>query len=149
MCPGKKEFVSVKTAGGRVHMQKRLLLFNLGEVHRLFVAETNIDISRSNFCELRLKHIVPMSAGDQDVCLCRYHENINMMVTSLNKVVPLLPASADEVLNATVCSMENEECVNRQCPTCGTDNLDELFATSDIIPVTFYQWTNVDGRIQK
>ncbi|KAJ8038317.1 hypothetical protein HOLleu_15705 [Holothuria leucospilota] len=117
-----------------------------GEVHRLFVAETDIDISRSKFCELRPQHTVPMSAVDQDVCLCRYHENINMMVTSLNKV-PLFPASADDVLNATVCSMENEECVNRQCPTCDTDNLDELFATADVILVTFYQWTYVDDTL--
>ena len=115
----------------------------------MFVAETGMDLSRSKFSELRPQHIVPMSAGDQDVCLCRYHENVNMIVTPLHKVVPRLPASADDVLKETVCSMEKEECVDRQCLTCGTDNLDELFASADDIPVTYYQWTYVDGRIQK
>lgn len=36
MLPGKKDFVSVKKNGERVHVQKRLLLVNLKELYQLF-----------------------------------------------------------------------------------------------------------------
>ena len=36
MCPGQKEFVSVRIDGQRVHKQKRLLLLNLKEMHHEF-----------------------------------------------------------------------------------------------------------------
>ena len=36
MLPGKKDFVSVKQEGKRVHVQKRLILSNLKEVYQLF-----------------------------------------------------------------------------------------------------------------
>ena len=36
MMPGKKDFVSVRSEEGRVHVQKRLVLTNLKEVYLLF-----------------------------------------------------------------------------------------------------------------
>ena len=59
MCPGKKEFVSVKLNGVKQHMQKRLLLINLKEFHLEFKKATDINIGFSKFCELRL----PVQAG--------------------------------------------------------------------------------------
>ena len=42
MYPGKKEFVSVKIEGVKQHMQKRLLLINLKELHLEFKKATDI-----------------------------------------------------------------------------------------------------------
>ena len=39
ICPGKKDFISVKTPGGRELKQKRLLLLNVKEVYELFKKE--------------------------------------------------------------------------------------------------------------
>ena len=42
MCPGKKEFVSVKIDGVKQHKQKRLLLCNLKEFHIEFLKSTHL-----------------------------------------------------------------------------------------------------------
>ena len=55
MCPGQKEFVSVKEGGERKQKQKRLLLVNLKELHTEFVRKTEDIISFSKFCELHPK----------------------------------------------------------------------------------------------
>ena len=49
MCPGKKEFFSVKIDGVKQHMQKRLLLINLKEFHLEFKKATIIKIGFSKF----------------------------------------------------------------------------------------------------
>ena len=36
MMPGKKDYVSVRTSDGRVHVQKKLILCNLRELYQLF-----------------------------------------------------------------------------------------------------------------
>ena len=41
MMPGKKDFLSVKKDGRQVHVQKRLILSNLNEVHRAFTSHTS------------------------------------------------------------------------------------------------------------
>ena len=55
MCPGKKEFVSVKIDGVKQHMQKHLLLIDLKEPHLEFKKATDIKIGFSKFCELQPK----------------------------------------------------------------------------------------------
>ena len=53
LCLGKKDFVSVKVDGKRVHKQKRLLLRNLKELHLEFNKSTVLHIGLSKFCSLR------------------------------------------------------------------------------------------------
>ena len=49
ICPGKKDFVSVKTPSGRVQKQKRLLLLNIHEAYEVFKEENDIKIGKSKF----------------------------------------------------------------------------------------------------
>jgi len=54
MCPGQKEFISVKIGGHKVQKQKRLLLLNLSEMYEQFrMKEPDYKIGISKFCELR------------------------------------------------------------------------------------------------
>jgi hypothetical protein len=59
LCQGKKDFVSVKQEGTRVHIQKRLVLSNLREVYGAF-KDTYPDkkIGFSKFAELRPQHCI-------------------------------------------------------------------------------------------
>jgi hypothetical protein len=57
MCPGKKDFVSVKESTGRIHKQKRLLLTNIKEMHAEFKQRTKLKIGLSKFCELQPKWV--------------------------------------------------------------------------------------------
>ena len=47
MCPGKKDFVTVRSSGNRTQMQKRLLLFNLKELYIEFAKATGDKIGFS------------------------------------------------------------------------------------------------------
>ena len=49
MCPGKKEFVSVKIDGVTQQKQKRLLLCNLKELHIEFLKSTHLQLAFQNF----------------------------------------------------------------------------------------------------
>ena len=53
ICPGKKDYVSVKLSSGvRQHEQKRLLLVNLKELYLDFGKITGIHVGFSTFCAL-------------------------------------------------------------------------------------------------
>ena len=70
ICPGKKDFISVKTPGGRELKQKSLLLLNVKEVYELFKKEEpDLKIGHSKFASLRPRQVIPMSLHDQEVCM--------------------------------------------------------------------------------
>ena len=73
--PGKKDFVSVKSADGRIHVQKCLILSNLMELHQRFKTKyPQQRIGFSKFAELRPKHcILAGASGTHIVCVCTIH----------------------------------------------------------------------------
>ncbi|MCH2405824.1 MAG: hypothetical protein MK200_06485 [Nitrosopumilus sp.] len=85
MCPGAKEYKSVRINNDKVKMQKRLHLVNLKELHLEFKKKhPDNPIGLSKFCELRPKWVV--SAGDsgcQNVCVCEQHQNIKLLVNAV------------------------------------------------------------------
>ena len=79
MCPGKKDFVSVKNSEGkRVHVQKRLLLANLRELYLHYKEKSSGEhVGFSKFCELRPRWCITVGAkGMHSVCVCEYHQNV-------------------------------------------------------------------------
>ena len=51
------------------------------EAYRLFKSEfPDIKIGKSLFAEHRSKYVILMSDLPQNVCLCRYHENMSLML---------------------------------------------------------------------
>ncbi|MCG8620797.1 MAG: hypothetical protein MJE68_02195 [Proteobacteria bacterium] len=70
--PGKKDFVSVRKAEGRVHVQKRLVLCNLRELYRMFKDKyPNESIGFSKFAELCPKHCLGWCQW-HSLCLCMH-----------------------------------------------------------------------------
>ena len=86
MFPGKKDYRSVKNPdGNREHQQKRQLLYKIGELHQLFKKESSLKIEKSKFAELRPPQVIPLSQIDQEVCICIYHENIDLILQGISK----------------------------------------------------------------
>ena len=72
--PGKKDFVSVKKDGERQHVQKRLILSNLREVHREFKERLpDCKVGFTKFAELRPKHCVFAGASACTLSMCVYN----------------------------------------------------------------------------
>ena len=80
--PGKKDFVSVKKEGKRLHVQKRLVLSNLREVYRGFKEKfPDQKIGFSKFAEICPKHcILAGASGTHSVCVCTIEQNVKLMM---------------------------------------------------------------------
>ncbi|CAF2142516.1 unnamed protein product [Rotaria magnacalcarata] len=85
----KKDTIVVKEDdGSKVTYQKRILFNNLLENYELFKEENkNVWLSRSSFAELRPPFVVPKAALTYRNCLCLYHENVCLLLKSLDKYV--------------------------------------------------------------
>ena len=115
ICPRKKDSVATKQSSGvMVHEQKRLLLVNLKELHIDFVKATGIRIGFSTFCALRPKSYITVgSSGSHSVYVCEQHQNAKLLLTAL-------PVHQDykELLNLMVCSVDDRQCMLRECDKC-------------------------------
>lgn len=142
MCPGKKEFVSVKIDGRRQHKQKRLLLLNLKELHLEFKKAKNVEISFSKFCELRPKWCVPVgsASGVHSVCVCEYHQNAKLITAAIPDV-----SDYKQLLYLIVCDPENRDCMLHSCPDCPgveilKESLMDRFEETNHEAIKFSQW---------
>lgn len=150
--PGKKDFVSVKTPSGRVQKQKRLLLLNVHEAYEVFQEENDIKIGKSKFTSLRPIQVTPLTSRDQDVCMCKYHENIELIIASLGKLIPSMPNTNDSLLESIICSSSQEACMDGAFSKFrDMKSIDDLFKTGISQDQTVsYQWnTSGDERVRK
>ncbi|KAJ4443732.1 hypothetical protein ANN_05510 [Periplaneta americana] len=153
---GKKNFVSVKEDGQKVHKQKRLILCNLKETYKCFKDKYPlIKISFSKFAELRPKEcILPGANGTHSVCVCTHHENVKLLIDGAN--IPLLTSNSSVVVNNykdalshILCNPPSIYCYLKQCSSCpGPDNIikhiREQFDAESIEQITYKQWVTVD-----
>lgn len=68
--PGRKDYVSVRSEGKKMNLQKRHIMWSLKEVYRLFLKEhPEIKIPLSKFCSLRPVNVLLSSAMPRDAGL--------------------------------------------------------------------------------
>ena len=155
--PGRKDYVSVKMADGtREHRQKRWLLSSIGEAYALFKSESTMKIGLSKFAELRPAEVLPMSLHDQEVCICKYHENIDLLLLGISRVnssaQPSILSSEKVVLLITVCDIESVQCIDRECNNCGVNKASQQVfdGLEEECLVTYHQWKIIDkGKVKK
>jgi len=151
--PGRKDYVSVYENGERIHKQKKLLLSNLDSLYEEYMqrhGETN-PLSFSKFAKLRPKHCVfAGSAGTHAVCVCIYHENVNLMFEgakfkeiSAQDEEPLL--SFKDCINKLICKDPTPECYLKQCLNCPStipleNSLRSLLDDNLLETVTYRVW---------
>ena len=101
MCPVKKDCVSIRNKdGSKEKVQKRLLLGNIFEINRF-----------STFALLQPKRCMPVDvAGSYNVCVCAYHQNVKLMLNTVNTSL-----NYNDVLKLCVCSTENSDCMLHHC----------------------------------
>lgn len=129
----------------QIHKQKRLILYSLNELYILFKEKhPEMKIGRSMFCSLRPKWcVLPGSSGTHSVCVCKYHQNMKLMIEAAK-----INATYKDLLKLLVCDMNNESCMFNKCSECpGTEALlDNLKNEIDEMPeeICFKQWVNTD-----
>ena len=154
LMPGKKDCVSVRKAGGRVNIQKRLVLSNLKELYHLFKDRFPCQkIGFSKFAELRPTHCVLAGAsGTHPVCVCTIHQNVKLMIQSAKQCGLSNEESFTtyhDCIAKVICNSPLPSCYLRTCKECpGFDLLKDSLRTAvdnnmiDII--TYKQWVSVD-----
>ncbi|CAF2125919.1 unnamed protein product, partial [Rotaria magnacalcarata] len=150
----KKDTIVVKEDdGSKVTYQKRILFNNLRENYELFKEENkNVWLSRSSFAELRPPFVVPKAALTYRNCLCLYHENVCLLLKSLDKYVDgRLCSSLQMFTDNMVCSTNNEECMFGCCSLCEdffTKKVEENVSDGNA-KITWSQWINENGFAEK
>ena len=148
LCPGKKDFVSVKQDDKRIQVQKRLLLVNMKELYAEFKNSIGLKVGFSKFCELRPKSCLTVSArGMHSVCVCELHQNTKLMIAAV-------PGTLDykELLSKMVCDIGERNCMLHECENCGgkqaaKEFLTEQFEKEDMDDddlVNYKQWLHTD-----
>lgn len=81
--PGKKDFIKV----GDEKIQKRMMRDYIKNIYKMFVSEnSHIRISYSTFCRLRPRYVLPVKYCSRNVCLCIYHQNFALKLTSMKQL---------------------------------------------------------------
>lgn len=142
--PGRKDYVTTKTAAGKKRVQKKVLMMTVMEAHKLFAQENpDIKIGKSKFAALRPKHVLPISEKDHNVCCCRYHENVELLVDGL-KTIFLTFTSVSDLVKKSVCSWQML-CCTGLCDVC--KDVSQVVSNEfgdDVDPeatVVYYQWS--------
>lgn len=115
MCAGKKEFVTK----GKVRKQKRYLTDSLQNLHIKYL-ETNpqYKISYSAFCKLRPFWVRVPNVNIRETCLCKDHENMELVVLALRKNDLIVEKSVNEILQSLCCDSRNFNCLAKKCENC-------------------------------
>ena len=108
----------------------------------LKVESPDIKIGLSKFKQLRPPNSIPTTKCDQIVCACRYCENAELSLSALRQAGVCdisMPSTVHQLLKLTVCGMDIEACVKRECDKCGVDILNRLI-TEHLESMDWYQW---------
>ena len=100
-CPGKKDYVSIRTdEGNKIQVQKCLIFCNLKEAFLTFKQEELNTIGFSSFCSLRPKHcVLAGSAGTHSVYVCTRHQNSKLLLNGIGQKDLIL----DDLMAKAVC----------------------------------------------
>ena len=118
--PGRKEYVIIRSEEGtkKGKLQKKYLLYSLREAYALFSQQHPCSISFSKFCFLRPANVLLSSKMPRNVCLCKYHDNVNLLCDSIHKAFPAFPSNSSQLVDKLVCDSENEKCMTGKCAKC-------------------------------
>ena len=154
VAPGKKDATIIKsTDGSKTKVQKRYLVVTVREVYEQFkLAYPNEKIGGTSFSLLRPKHVLPTSDIPHNVCLCKYHTNVDLLLLSLSRILNT-PKTTSRFREAIVCDSNDETCMASQCEHCGNlKHFDALFQCNGQVggqDLTYHQWKTIDSKIVK
>lgn len=157
MMPGKKDFVTIRSQGSKVQVQKRLILANISEIYQFFKEKYPTHrVGFSKFCELRPKNCILVGkSGTHTVCVCTMHQNVKLMINGVGLQNMTLDGyetplkSYHGYLAQIMCNPPSADCYMNKCNQCpGTSLLKEslikTFENKLIDEVSYKQWTTTD-----
>ena len=104
------------------------------------------------FTETRPEHILVKSSLAHRVCVCIYHENVNLILNSLSKHVNgSICSDLYSFTSGLVCDDSNYDCMSSNCFTC--EKYFDLYIKNNVIDknvlIKCYQWKTINGYVTK
>ena len=131
--PNKRDVLLLKDQNGtKVPVQKHIMEMSQEEAFKKFKEENPaVKVSKRKFDSLKPAHVRRISTANRIVCCCTYCENIRLKVQTLNKLPNQNHRSTADILDETLCPKSDNfhqfKCINRECDSCGTQKLRELY----------------------
>lgn len=133
-------------------MQKRLLLDSISNLHEKFGAEyPEENIGYTTFTRLRPFWVRIPTSKDRDTCLCRKHENVQLLNDKLFQLGVVKFKRAEDFLQQICCSTDSFRCMSRECDTCCQQSVQfrDVGVPSDTSVVVWFEWTTANHQYEK
>ena len=103
--------------GEKVKEQWQYLVTTIAELYELYKEEYSDDrIKLSTFKTLCPDVVLCKSEMPHNVYTCIYHENINLLLQSMNNMG--MPANHRDLMEHVACDIANEDCMYGKCALC-------------------------------
>ena len=149
ICPGKKDVVIIRSPGKKKRTeQKQYLLSTLKEAHAMYLEENpENNVSFSKFASMRPPQVKLLADVPHTQCLCRYHENVRLLLQALHKAgMPIVSTDYKSFIENIVCDQSSEECMTGKCTNCPGI---QLLAPPDNLenkPLQWCQWASDEKK---
>lgn len=121
LCSGTKECITVKVKDGPpITIQKRVMLYDLKDLYSNFIKDTAHEKvpCLAFFCQLKPQQcFFPGEPGTHNICVCPDHQNVKLKLAALNPDIYY-----KDVIEASVCSMDEKDCMLHSCEECPAYN---------------------------
>ena len=117
--PGKRDSIVVRQNNVKKTIHKWHLSMNIKEVYQMF-KQQNPDrkIRKSKFASLRPGHVLLSSQMLRNVCGCRHHQHIALILKALHKFDETFPLYSHVLPKTLVCNSDSDFCWNNICESC-------------------------------
>ncbi|ESO95533.1 hypothetical protein LOTGIDRAFT_160697 [Lottia gigantea] len=156
MMPGKADFITLKDQlGNKYTKQKRHLVATITETYKCFTEDNpSADIGKSKFASLRPRWVLLSSEMPHNVCGCKYHRYVILLLEALHRRYPdLIPLySKENFIAHCVCDINDEDCMRNGCERCSDGKLfKEIYGNKAPADNEFswYQLEDTIGFLQK
>lgn len=136
---GKKQTVTKN----KLKKQKRLLLDSMTNLHEKFCAEyvDNV-ISYTVFTRHRPFWVRMPTSKDRETCLCKKHDNVQLMADKLFQLKVLKSKYCEDFLHHVCCDANDKSCMFRECETCNKQEVkfvEDGILSNDTV-VFWHEW---------
>ena len=124
----------------KMKKQKRLLLETMRNLFGKFRYEyPSVKIGYTLFCRLRPFWVLQPTFKDRETCLCKRHDNIQLMADALYREKAASSVNPTELLKFLVCK-ESKDCMYRECTVCSDKCLPRMSNIDGAKDISFLSW---------
>lgn len=118
---GKKETITRRG----LKTQKRFMNESMKGLYAKFVERfPGLKISYSMFCLYRPFWVLRASEKDRNTCLCKMHENFEILIRKLWSRNIISCSSPEKVVEAMTCKNRGQNCLERTCASCKKNKIE-------------------------